>query len=250
LFVNLRVAAVFSLLANGQIYFDGNGELLPTATGAVYTVDMQIPSGNKNQLNVLGKGNILTASWATTSTSILTQIKALKRAARKLTGYPLKNAFYGANVLPYIVNNTELSSYMKRNIAFQEALKNDELPAGFLGLDWHPVDEAFFSTNATNTGATLDGGTPTELFGPDLVTFTPDVNPEWYELVEGTYPVPTSVDEGQTADELIAEVMTVAGMFAYAYVTKDPVTVKEVAGDTVLPLIKVPSAVFLATVKF
>jgi hypothetical protein len=39
-------------------------------------------------------------------------------------------------------------------------------------------------------------------------------------------------------------------MFSYAQVTSDPVTVKHVAGDTFLPVLKVPKAIFIATVKF
>ena len=33
-------------------------------------------------------------------------------------------------------------------------------------------------------------------------------------------------------------------------VLSDPVTVKQVAGDTFLPVLKVPKAIFIATVKF
>ncbi len=39
-------------------------------------------------------------------------------------------------------------------------------------------------------------------------------------------------------------------MFAYGVVNVDPVTIKRVAGDTFLPVLKVPKAVFAATVKF
>ena len=41
-----------------------------------------------------------------------------------------------------------------------------------------------------------------------------------------------------------------SGMFSYGQVLSDPVTVKHIAGDTFLPVLKVPKAVFVATVKF
>ena len=56
------------------------------------------------------------------------------------------------------------------------------------------------------------------------------------------------MQEDDSAEDLAKSIKNVAGMFAYAYVTKDPMGIKEVAGDTFLPLIKVPAAVFQATV--
>ncbi len=41
-----------------------------------------------------------------------------------------------------------------------------------------------------------------------------------------------------------------AGMFAYGMASADPPTAKIVYGDTFLPVLKIPSAIFVATVKF
>jgi hypothetical protein len=49
---------------------------------------------------------------------------------------------------------------------------------------------------------------------------------------------------------LRSNVTTAAGMFAYGLLNTDPVTVKMVAGDTFLPVLKVPGAIYIATVKF
>jgi hypothetical protein len=258
LFENLRVASVSSLLAYGRLDFNPGGELLlPTVaasgaltapTGGLYAVDMGIPSGNRNQLNVYGT-NLISATWATTTTSIITQLNNLKIAARKQTGYPIKHAFYGNNVLGYIQNNTELKDYMKRNEAMQEAMKRNEIPAGFLGLDWHPMRESFYATNTVpQTSAGLDNSSPVSIWPANLVTFTPDFSPEWYELIQGTYPVDATIDEGESAESIAEKIINATGMFAYAYLTRDPMGIKEVAGDTFLPLIKVPAAVYQATV--
>ena len=51
LFKNLRISALYSALTNGAIYFDGDGNLLPTSSGAKVTVDFQIPATHKDQLN-------------------------------------------------------------------------------------------------------------------------------------------------------------------------------------------------------
>lgn len=277
LFENLRVAAVTCLLAFGTLYFDNDGRLLlPTVsaagtltapTGAVYTVDMAMPSGNRNQLNVYGS-NIISAVWSNTGTDIVSQINALKVAARKQTGYAITQAFYGDNIFKYLVNNTTIQTIMKYSESFRAAFARREIPAGFLGLDWHPMREAFYATDVvpmqpgTNltipTGKTpantkadeaLDNSLAASIWPANLITFTPDISAEWYELIQGTYPVKINIDEiADSAADLADAIENVAGMFAYAVATTDPMSIKEVAGDTFLPVLKVPGAVYQATV--
>lgn len=242
LFDNLRVASLTSALFTGTINFDGSGNLLPSTTGAKVTVNYGIPAGNTQQLNALGAGNLLDVTWDNAASDVATQVSALKKAARKLTGYPLAHAFYGQNVLDYLLNNNRVKEMMKFNPPANVQTLAGDVPAGLFGLQWHPAFEAFFE-DATGTAQDLVGG--------DQVLFTPDPTMDWLEWLEGTYPVPTSVG-AITPDAVSAagNVHLATGMFSYAQVTSDPVTVKQVAGDTFLPVLKVPKAVFIATVKF
>ena len=240
LFVNLRASAVYSMLAQGAIYFDADGNLLPDSTGSAVTVDFGISAGNKDQLDVFGDGDIIAADWSIASTEIHKHVAAIKRAARKLTGYPIRHAFYGSNLLDYFLDNTALSSLISDNTGFQESAAGGEIPDGLLGLSWHPVEEAFYVDN---------DGSYQEFFDGDTVVFTPEPMPEWYELLEGTYPVPTDVGAvASDAAETLGGVAIDSGMFSYATVTTDPVAIKHVAGDTFLPVLKVPKAVFIAKV--
>jgi len=239
LFVNLRLAAVYSLLAQGAVYFDAEGNLLPDSSGAHVTVDFGVPSGNKGQLDAFGGGDII-SDWSSADADIHKQVAALKKAARKLTGYSIRRAFHGANILDYFLGNTKLKELINGNTSFQEDAASGEIPNGFLGLQWHPVDEAFY---VDKDDAYQD------FFDPDTVVFTPEPTPDWYELLEGTYPVPTDV--GGVAGEGTAAIGSVSiegGMFSYAVVTADPVAIKHVAGDTFLPVLKVPKSIFIAKV--
>ena len=260
LFQNLRIAAVYSLIANaGKIYFDANGDLLPNSTGAAVTIDMQVPATNQNQLlantkEFKGSGRpIISASWATASTDISWQVKAIKRAGRQLTGYPIAHAFYGANILSYVLANTTLQAYMRHNQGFTDLLKvNNELPEGFLGLSWHPVDQAFYAPEPStpDTGAKLTGAQATTFFDADTIVFTPEPEAGWYEMLEGTYPVPQRIEQYRDAEEAARDIKAAQGMFSYCRMSDDPVTIRQFAGDTFLPVIKVPDACFWAKVKF
>ena len=242
-FDNLRVATLTELLASGQIFFDGLGNLLPNSTGAVTIASAQIPASNQGQLNALGAGNILDTSWSNPAADIDRQIQSLRQAAVRLTGYPLKYAFYGKNVPKYLTDNSKISSYLIHNSAAETAfIGAADVPNPLFGLTWLPAYEAFFE----DANGNLQG-----LFGDDQVVFTPEPDREWMGWLEGKYDVPKSVGmvESDAVGQL-ASTQVVSGMFAYAIITADPLTIKMVAGDTFLPVIKVPKAVFQATVNF
>lgn len=241
LFANLRIAAVQMAIATGKIYFDAAGNLLPSSSGAATSVDFQVPSGNQGQLDVFGDGAIIDASWATGSTLIINHIKQIKKAALKKTGYPLKYAFYGENIPTYLAKNTEAKEYLIRNPeANQTYIDTGEIPDGLGGLTWIPMDDAFYVDQ---------NGAIQSFLGADGIAFMPEPSDDWYELVAGSYAVPTTVDvQGGDAASALSSLQEQYGMFSYAKVSHDPPSIEQYAGDTFLPLIKVPGAMFIADV--
>lgn len=227
---SLRVAMVYSLLANGKIWFDATGKLLYSATSATQTVDFGIPTENSAQL-----GGLIT-DWSSDTADIIGQIVAIKKRAIQSTGYPLMHAFYGANIAGYIARNTAVKSFLGGSPELSSAIySTGEIPTGFCGIDWHPAYAAF---------GVDDSGAISEFFGPDAIVFTPDPTPDWYELVEGSYLVPRRVDLTNDAVAAAGNLATVYGRFSYAIPTHNPVSIQHFAGDTVLPLLKTPAAVF------
>ena len=244
-FDNLRVAALTQMLFQGAIYSDGHGNLLPNAAGAKTVAGFGVPTTNVGQLDVFNAGTPLIAtSWDDPTAPIDAQLLGLRQAATRLSGYPLRYAFYGKNVPTYLTNNAKLQNYFVRDAGDDASyLSSAEVPSPLLGFTWRPAYDAFFE----DANGVLQG-----LVGDDQVAFTPDPTPDWIGWLEGTYPVPTTVGTVavDAAQSLRASVTTAAGLFAYGTLSTDPVTVKMVAGDTFLPVLKVPKAIFIATVKF
>ncbi len=244
-FDNLRVAALTQMLFQGAIYSDGYGNLLPTSTGAKTIASFGVPAGNTGQLDPLSTGTpTIDVSWDNAASDIDRQLLNLRQMAGRLSGYPLRYAFYGKNVPTYLTNNAKLQNYFYRSGGDDaQYLNTADVPSPLLGLTWVPAYDAFYE-DAT--------GVLQPLVGDDQVCFTPDPTPDWIGWLEGTYPVPVNVGtayaDGATA--MRSGVTTASGMFAYGVVNVDPVTIKMVAGDTFLPVLKVPKAVFTATVKF
>lgn len=237
-FANARASYVYSALTLGVIYSDVAGNLLPSSSTATETIDFSVPANNKDQLN-----GIIGASWATDGTDIIGDIKAIKKQALEDTGFPLKYAFYGQNILDYLLTNTALKNLVNGNPAMANSFLQLEIPDPFLGLTWIPAETATYKDA---------GGTYRYWWGGDAVVFTPEPMADWWDMAQGTYPVPTGVG-GVSSDgsAAIAGATTeVTGAFSYAYVNPDPdpPSIKHVMGDIFLPLLKTPSAIFIADV--
>jgi hypothetical protein len=235
LFDNHRLAAVYSMLSLGHIYYDNEGNLLPSSSGAAIDVDFELSANNQNQLN-----GIITASWALANTNIPAQIIALRQRAAQLTGYPLKYAFYGANVPTYLTQNSYVLDYLSRNpVMGAKFLETAEIPDGLFGLTWVPVYTAFYED---------DSGTNRSFFSADTVVFTPDINADVYDLIEGSYLVPSSFDAAADMAAALSRLKMVYGKFGYAVPSHNPPTATMYMGDTVLPVWKVPDSVYVADV--
>lgn len=235
-FLNLRRSAVWSTLAKGAIYFDGDGNLLPSSAGAALTISFSVPANNQNQCN-----GAISATWATAGTSILTDLETLHQRAAQTSGYPLSLAIYGKNLPKYLANNTEVKELLKTDSVLAGGIKqHGQFDVG--QLRWVPGSRAFFEDNA---------GTNRTWLGDNQVLFVPQPDPSWWDVLEGSYPVPTNLGN-VSADGVGAtgNIVEARGMFQYAKVLDDPVTIKQAAGDTFLPVLKVPGAIFIATVVF
>jgi len=240
LFRNLRTSAVFSALTLGAIYFDGNGNLLPSSTGAVVSVDFGIPAGNKDQLDILGDGAIIGASWATAATDIIGDLRAVKTQMRKLGGWVPKYAFYGDNIPGYLLGNTAFGKIMQSDSFAASQLRAGVIPDGTGGFNWRPLGEAFFVDQ---------DGTTQSWCGGDTVVFAPEPSADWWEIIEGTYPVPTDLGVvTRDAAGMTANVTEERGFASWCSMNDDPVTIKQLAKDDFLPIIKAPYAIAIAEV--
>lgn len=244
LFDNTRVVGITMMLSKGKIWFDANGDILPTASGADLTIDYSVPSTNTGQLN-FGSGNTIDASWATASTNIIQHLENIRIQMKRTTGRDLKHAFYGANIAAYLFKNDTLKSYWQFNPAMyqQFASAPGMVPQGFAGLQWHPMGDAFFADNSDSLPDVTN-----LIWDADQVTFTPEVDRNLYTLFEGSIAVPKSFGIAATADGAMDNFEVVYGMGGYAVPEVDPVGVKTVMFDTFFPAWKVPQDLYIADV--
>lgn len=244
-FTNLRLAAVNMALCSGELHFDADGNLLPDSSGAFYSIDFGVPAGNKGQLDVFGDGALISATWSNAATDIVSQLTALKDAAARKTGYELSIALYGANVPGYLAKNNSIKEWIASNAplarrASEKLLDTGEIADGLLGFDWRRVSGSFYED--------ADGSIQ-PFIGDDTIVFLPAPSADWYELYQGSKLIPRNVGRvGGDATDSVNDLFRAYGQFSYAVINHNPVEIEQFAGDTFLPLIKVPGAMFIADV--
>jgi len=242
-FDELRKAMVRSILATGQIHFDEDGNLLASSDGAAFSIDFGVPAGNKDQLDVFGDGDIIDVSWDNAAAKIAVHMRALQEAAVRLTGYELTHAFYGKNIVEYLLKNTSVGKLIQNNNALNTSLQSGIIPDGFMGIQkWFKMNVSFFED---------EDGEIVEIFGDNDITFTPTPSSDWWGFIEGSYPVPTNLGNvSGDASGAAGGLAEIFGRFSYAHIINDPTGIKQYAGDTMLPVLQVPKAIFIATVDF
>lgn len=234
--VNLETSLVHSMLANGKLWFNSDGEMQPTSASPDLTIDYGVPANNQNQIN-----GVIDASWALATTNIPLHLKKIRQKARFTSGYPLKYALYGQNVMSYMLQNTFLQSYLVslggQSLANQ-FLSTGELPSGFMGFEWISMNEAFYDT---------EGGTTTAIWDDDAITFTPDpADTNCYGIYEGSYPVLTKFDLTGDAMGQFGNYEQKYGAYGYGYPSFPPAPLGlfGAVGDTSLPALMNPPAFF------
>ena len=238
-FVNTRVAAAFSMLVNGKLWYDTDGELLPSSSGAdaSKTIDAAVLASHQGQIALdTGGADIIDVSWSTASANILTHINKIKLAALKSTGRPLKYAFYGMNIPRYMADNDDVRYFLARDGKMDsEYLRGGTIPNGLFDLTWIPFWEAFFEdSDETNQN----------LMGADNVVFAPEPDGDWWGYVEGSTPTPTTIDVQADMTAALNSLEFKTGMYAYAHVTMAPAGIEMVHGDCNLPWLKAPDSIF------
>lgn len=232
--VNLRTAAIHSVLSLGYIYFDVNDEILPTSSGAVETIDFLIPAGNRRTA---------AATWATATNDIPGMLEAeMTYMEINSGGFRPRYAIYGRNVLGYLAKNTSFQQYLARNTMFRDQyVKSNTIAEGVLDLSWLPADRAYYE---------FSDGTFKQPFPADQITFLPELTRDVYELKVGSQPVPkryTWANQSGDAWSLFEEMMgnPVYGIFSYAVGRMYPVAeIINVQGDNFLPDLPNPQAVW------
>lgn len=104
---NWRKAMLIGALRD-SLYLGFNGDtqyVTYSSAGNAMQIPFQMPAGNKTQLNMLGGGNLITATWASDSTDIPLHLGNINAAFQRLNGGHLGAVITNWGVWNYVIQN-------------------------------------------------------------------------------------------------------------------------------------------------
>ena len=231
------------------------------ASGNLFDVTMNIPASNKNQLALADDGsNIIDIPWSDASADIVTQLFSLRRAAIRLTGYEPSMCWCSSQVIGWLMNNISLQSIagsanrVWNTVTGQPAQVDPSgrnlggLSVRFNAIPWitFRVNDAVVSIGSSSNPQGADGTAVSEVTRVvplNTVIFTPEPDNEWMTVYEGHEPVQEQVNSSP---------VFIRGFHSWSrrMLWAMPPCREAYMIDNFMPAIRIPNAVFNATVDF
>lgn len=244
-----------------NLYFKLSGDNLLPVIGAPSSPDLgfqipfQIPSGNKNQLNMLGTGNILQIGWQNSAAPLIKNCLQIQAAMTQVSGYQPKHFWLNSLGWYNVLLNTEVRSTAgTANTPFAEydrvqemaadGMPQPEFAAQLRGLPWatwHIADDVLVTNSDIDpTWSTAPStATFTKVCPDNTLTIAPDPSPDWTEMYHGAEYI--SENAGQPM------ILKRGYTFWKEWVTQ-PSCIELIALLNAIPLLYVPKAIAHATV--
>lgn len=245
-----------------NLYFQLSGDNLlptigaPTSPNLGFQLPFQIPSGNKNQLNMLGTGNIIQIGWQNTGAPILKNCLQIQASMSQLSGYQPKHfwmnslGWYNVLLNTEVRNtagssNTPFASYDRVTEKAMDGMDQPEFTAELRGIpwaQWHIADDTLITNSDIDPtwASAPSSATYTKVCPDNTCIIAPEPSPDWAEMYLGAEYI--SENAGQPMQ------LKRGYTFWKEWVTQ-PSCIELIALMNCMPLLYVPKAVCFATVS-
>jgi hypothetical protein len=243
-----------------NLYFQLAGDNLlpvigaPTAPNIGFQLPFQVPAGNKNQLNLLGTGNIIQIGWQNVGAPLIKNCLQIQAGMTQLSGYQPKHFWMNSLGWYNVLLNTEVRTTAgSANTPFAEydrvpemamdGMPQPEFAAQLRGIPWvtwHIADDVLVTgTDIDPTWSSSSGGTFIKVVPDNTCIIAPDPSPDWTELYHGA----------EYISENAGQPMTLKRGYTFwkEWVTQ-PSCIELIALMNAIPLLYVPKALCFATV--
>lgn len=242
-----------------NLYFQLSGDNLlpvigaPTAPNLGFQIPFQIPAGNKNQLDLLGTGNIIQIGWQNASAPLIKNCLQIQAAMTQLSGYQPRHIWMNSITWYNVLLNTEVRNTAgSANTPFAEydrvpEMAMDGMPMpefaaqlrGIPWLSWHIADDVVVTgTDTDPTWSSSSGGTTQKVIPDSKAIIAPDPSSDWTEMYQGAEYI--SENAGQPMN------LKRGYTFWREWVTQ-PSCIELIALMNCIPLLYVPKAVCFPT---
>lgn len=226
----------------GAVYFDGDGEILESSSGAQITVQTGIPAINIGQIDKAdfgtGSGDVIATAWDQAAAKIMTQLEDLSEVTEYQNTEPLRHVWLHRSNKKWFRENTEM-------LAFYSA-GQDRLDQELMGDTFEIGEYTFHFYGGTYVAA---DGTTKPFIPKDKAIVTPEPG-SWLAQGVGMQLIPTTLDIQSSVQDVISSWQEHWGDFAYALSTHNPIGLEMYMGFHWLFGFRNPASVFVLTVDF
>lgn len=244
-----------------NLYFQLAGDNLLPVIGAPASpalgiqIPFQLPAGNKNQLNMLGTGNIIQVGWQNTGAPLIKNCLQIQAAMTQLSGHQPRHfwqnslGWYNVLLNSEVRNtagssNTPFAEYDRVPEMGMDGLPQPEFAAQLRGIPWitwHIADDVIVTgTDIDPTWSSSTGGSFVKVCPDNTLIIAPDPSPDWTEMYHG----------GEYISENAGQPMMLKRGYTFwrEWVTQ-PSCIELVALMNIIPLLYVPKAIAFATIS-
>ena len=247
-FKNSREFMVSRMFRGGfDLKVDGENWIPVEKTAGTITIDFQIPAGNISAavpgITIGSYSNIISASFATASTDIITIMMTLNAAFEEAHGYPLRHVWLNTTTFGPLLENTQLSvaagtantifnEFRPTGLRSEEGIADTGLEFVFKALPW-------LKWHLYDGGLDVDG-TFSKFIPDNYAIFLPDPSSDWAEMHEGSEIVRENVvDQGSER----------YGLAAWTTPVIDPAGWELKTVDNCIPCLYIPKCVVYAKIS-
>ena len=257
---NNTVELMTTGMLQDNLYFQMAGDNLlpvigaPSSPNLGFQLPFQVPAGNKNQLNMLGTGNIINIGWQNTGAPILKNCFQIQAAQTQLTGYQPSHSWCNSLMWYNILLNTEVRNtagsantpFASYDRVSEKAYDGEEMPEfsailrGIPWWTWHIADDVLVTgTDIDPTWASSSGGTYVKVCPDNTLMILPMPSPDWSEMYHG----------GEYVSENAGQPMKLMRGYTFwkEWVTQ-PSCIELISLMNAIPLLYIPKVVLFATV--
>lgn len=228
------------LWSNGfGILIDGDDHIPVLKGSGSFDVDFRIPA-----INIGTIGGIFGADWQTVATAtILEDMLALNAQSEEDTGYPIRHGWIDNVVAGFILDNDRLQATGgSANVVFDRFTPQPGTSAegiGDTGFTFVMRAMPWFTFHINDAGLNVNG-TFDKFAKANKMLVTPDPDPNWLEMLEGTEVQRRTV---------VAPTEQMTGFGTWTTPAIDPPREDLKAVDNAMPALRIPKSVYVATVS-
>lgn len=233
----------------------------PAAPNVGIQIPFQLPAGNKNQLNLLGTGNIIQVGWQNVGAPIIRNLLQIQAAMTQLSGYQPQHVWINSLMWYNVLLNTEVrtlggtggsafSSYERVPEKAMDGMPQPEFAAKLVGVptwDWHIADDVLVVGGDQDPTWAMTANLPAnqqpsfaKVCPDNTAIISPEPSADWCEMYQGA----------EYISENAGQPMTLKRGYTFwkEWVTQ-PSCIELIALMNAIPLLYVPRVLAFATVS-